>query len=182
MPQKIGPRFIDHTGKRFNKWSVIGPSKTVKTPGGQTKTYWQAKCDCGKVKYVYAASLVSGKSKSCNCIKKGTYGHSARRNMFSNYFCKARRRGVAFEITEEQFYDLTQKDCYYCGKSPSNISKNEYLNGEYVYSGLDRVDNSKGYSIGNIVPSCKNCNKAKLDLTTESFFDMIKSIYERHIK
>ena len=50
-------------------------------------------------------------------------------------------------------------------------------NGDYVYNGIDRIDNNKGYTIDNIVPCCAKCNYAKGKLTLQEFKELIEGIY-----
>jgi hypothetical protein len=50
----------------------------------------------------------------------------------------------------------------------------KYYNGEYLYNGLDRVDNTKGYIISNIVSCCGQCNRAKGILSQEEFLQWLK--------
>ena len=83
------------------------------------------------------------------------------------------------DLTVEEFYDLSQKECYYCGSLPINkfnrakidkkSSKKAKVNGEYIYNGLDRLDCSKGHTKDNVVPCCKYCNFAKSKLTFYQF-------------
>lgn len=47
----------------------------------------------------------------------------------------------------------------------------------FVYSGLDRVDPSQGYTIDNIVPACIICNRAKADMTIEGFYAWINRVF-----
>jgi hypothetical protein len=56
-------KFIDLTGKKFNRLLVIERNKT-KTGQG---THWLCKCDCGKTKIINATSLKNGHTKSCGC-------------------------------------------------------------------------------------------------------------------
>jgi 5-methylcytosine-specific restriction endonuclease McrA len=46
--------------------------------------------------------------------------------------------------------------------------------------GIDRVDNTKGYTIENSRPCCFRCNQAKSSMTEQEFFDWIKAVYEVH--
>lgn len=39
----------------------------------------------------------------------------------------------------------------------------------YTYNGVDRVNNSDGYTIKNCVPCCAICNYAKRDLSETEF-------------
>ncbi|MFT8476623.1 MAG: hypothetical protein ABF682_04360 [Liquorilactobacillus sp.] len=69
--------FIDLTGKRFGKLTVIeksGPNKS-----GNIK--WVCKCDCGNTKIVNGSHLRSGHTKSCGCrrISSVSQGHSKER-------------------------------------------------------------------------------------------------------
>lgn len=68
----------------------------------------------------------------------------------------AKKRNLDFKITRDEFELVTSQRCYYCGEY-----SNKYFDKEY--SGLDRVDSSKGYSMDNIVPCCEMCNRMKLD-------------------
>ncbi len=68
-------------------------------------------------------------------------------------------------------------NCYYCGASPSNVM--HYSNGKKIityYTGVDRVDNSKGYIPGNCVPACGFCNKAKNNQSLEEFLDWLNAL------
>jgi hypothetical protein len=174
--------FTDLTGQKFNMWTVISRAENrVLSKSKQIKTYWLCKCDCGTFKEVYSNSLTSGKSKSCHCIKRHPYGHASRRNIFSCYVSKAKRRNLEFTITECEFNEMTKQNCYYCGDAPSNIHQNKKMNGEYIYNGIDRIDNTIGYIKENCVASCKDCNLAKRELSQIQFFNMIKKIYEVHL-
>jgi hypothetical protein len=54
-----------------------------------------------------------------------------------------------------EFKNITSKSCYYCGKEGPN--------------GIDRVDNTVGYTKENCVSCCKHCNYVKGDLSLEDF-------------
>ena len=56
-------RFVDLTGKRFNYLTVIA----FERKGKNYKSYWRAKCDCGKETVVQGYELTSGQTKSCGC-------------------------------------------------------------------------------------------------------------------
>ena len=68
-------KFIDLTGKRFNRLTVI---KRVELKGKSTR--WLCKCDCGNETIVTSEKLKSGHTKSCGCYchdlvrKHGKYG------------------------------------------------------------------------------------------------------------
>lgn len=59
------PKFIDLTGKKFGKWTVLELGEHTYTPKGQKRTMWTCRCECGRVKDVCSGSLTSGHSKGC---------------------------------------------------------------------------------------------------------------------
>lgn len=58
------PRFIDLTGKRFGRLTVI---ERAETKGGKTR--WKSQCDCGKITYTISHRLLSGQTQSCGCMR-----------------------------------------------------------------------------------------------------------------
>jgi 5-methylcytosine-specific restriction endonuclease McrA len=107
--------------------------------------------------------------------------------LIRNYENCAKARGWKFLLTREQIVEITKKNCHYCGSPPQSIMGNfgsHYLakennkHTEYVYNGIDRVDNSRGYEIENCVPCCSKCNHAKYKLSVEEFLSWVKRVYE----
>jgi hypothetical protein len=126
----------------------------------------------------------SHKNQDNSIFKKG-YGESNFNALYGSYRRSAQSRGIEFNITKEQFKIITQENCYYCGIEPLQKydGKGErYNNGYWIYNGIDRKDDRKGYEINNCVPSCKICNYAKQGLTDIEFLNHVKKIYNNHIE
>jgi hypothetical protein len=83
--------------------------------------------------------------------KHRIYGRTPKRR-FSMACWQAKKRGLAWSISYEDYIVLTQNVCYYC----SDVLP-------LVGCGLDRVDNNKGYETANVVPCCRQCNEVKGD-------------------
>jgi len=83
-----------------------------------------------------------------------------------NDYKKQKKR--IWDLTFEQFMTFWQKPCYYCGDKMENI-------------GLDRIDNTKGYKLENIVSCCKICNFLKRDFTQEVFVNQCLKISKMSI-
>lgn len=66
-----------------------------------------------------------------------------------------------------------------CGSEYSNIYIRKKYN-TFKYNGIDRVDNSKGYTITNCVTCCKTCNSAKSNMTTSNFLEWINKLVTHH--
>ena len=63
----------DLTGQRFGKITALYPTNQYQN----THILWHCKCDCGREIDVEGASLLSGNTKSCGCIKKETLNFKA---------------------------------------------------------------------------------------------------------
>ena len=178
----------DLTNQKFGRLLVIKQKGYFKDPktGKNRRKKWLCKCDCGKETLVATSKLRNGHTKSCGCIRleKITipFGKAGRNAKYASYRNNALKKQLNFDLTIEQFENLTQNNCYYCNSKPSCIKQNKYSNGPFIYNGIDRVDNKKGYTVDNCVTCCKFCNKSKSDLTQEEFLNKITSIYNYFIK
>lgn len=75
-----------------------------------------------------------------------------------------RRRGLGktWGLPLENYKALALGNCFYCGASPDSPPGTKILRDAGVKrNGIDRVDNAKGYSVGNCVTSCCACNREK---------------------
>lgn len=101
---------------------------------------------------------------------------------YANYRRNARLRGHSFEITFEEYLSLVKSDCYICGAEPSRILKRSGKSVTDVVNGIDRVDNTLGYTKGNVRPCCSECNMVKgtwtLGALKAHLKKMIRGIHE----
>lgn len=104
------------------------------------------------------------------------------RYVYNAYRKSAKDRKYDFNLSREEFTTLISTDCYYCGNIPSNSRKDRLTEEMLVYGGVDRIDNTIGYEIDNVVPCCKSCNRMKQDLTLVSFLQQCESIYKRTVQ
>ena len=179
-PLSLDERLI---GNRFGMWVVLAydHSKPI------CHKFYLCECDCGTKKIVGGHSIVAGKSTNCGCQRPVQAirqfakpdGEASANAVIRAYKRAARERGFVYELEREDFMRITQQDCYYCGSPPSNIHKNQKSTGDYVYNGIDRVDNSLGYIVGNVVPSCWTCNWSKNNMTIPQFIEWIAKLYKR---
>lgn len=167
------------SGKRFTRLLVKGLSHQ----GSRGRAFWLCVCDCGAEKSVASNDLTKGTTKSCGCYARDTsrsrgkpYGHASFMSLYAHYSRQAFRRGYAFELTQEDFRKLTSSDCHYCGMPPSGKKLGRGYNGHYVYNGIDRKDNSRGYLLSNCVPCCKYCNVMKMDQSVDDFMAHVRAI------
>jgi hypothetical protein len=182
LPKKC----LDINGKKFGRLSVI---KFSNMKNG--RAIWECKCSCGKNIFVGVKELKSGNTKSCGCLQKEKIGNlrrlppgeSAFNKVYNTYKNTAKRRGYEFNISEQEFKNITSKNCFYCGDSPISISSSNKKKAwdVYLYNGIDRVDNGVGYIYSNCVPCCKHCNTMKMALPIDVFICKIIKIYNRTV-
>lgn len=183
-------RVVDITDKRFSNLVAIRRLPSKRTQGGGTfKTYWEVRCDCGRVVEAAYSNLRDGRNLSCgdrSCPHakrfNGTYAdkNAGLKQVYGFYRTKAKRKRLSFKVTLEEFSNLISQDCFYCGRPPSNSARNDYKFGAIKYSGVDRVDNKKGYEVANCVPCCALCNTMKHILSHNDFILHLRRILSKH--
>jgi len=181
----------DISGQKFGKLTAIKISeKRYKTA---RCLLWDCVCDCGNTVAVPGTALRKGATKSCGCSRntEESRGNQAKKRMIDSevlainklihrYKQSAEKRGYEWNLTFEQVQKIVHKPCKYCNTPPSiHIDTSSKFRGksELLVSGIDRVDNSKGYVEDNIVPCCSFCNRAKNTLTEQSFFEWVKKVF-----
>jgi len=86
---------------------------------------------------------------------------------YKSYKTRAQNKNLEFTITENDHEVITNQDCYICGKESSDVHKN----------GLDRLDNSVGYTLQNIKPACFECNLMKKTMSHDSLIEKLQLIH-----
>lgn len=72
------------------------------------------------------------------------------------------KRGIEMRLTLEQFSDIINSPCVYCGTPNSR--------------GADRIDSNKSYTAENSQSCCRHCNEMKNDKTEQQFLEHIQKI------
>lgn len=169
----------DILGQRFGRLVAI---KYVGSITEHKRSAWLFKCDCGNEKVITYNDVSVGRTKSCGCIWREKHQHPKGDANFNqiiySYKRHAKERNLSFDLSKDEFKILTQQNCYYCGDPPSQSHAGTRQNGVYIYNGIDRIDNTKGYILDNCVSCCGNCNKLKLNRSNMDFLLSIKKIYE----
>lgn len=96
--------------------------------------------------------------------------------LFRNYQRRATEAGRKFALTRNQFRLLTRMPCHYCGAPPTQRYRRTGGLAPYIYNGLDRIDNTRGYTGPNTVACCGRCNEWKKALPVETFLQHVAQI------
>lgn len=186
---------LKYIGKKFGKLLVLEFAGLIPmhNPNSKTKSEgtFKVRCDCGAEKIIPTERLRGG-TKSCGCSANNKCGISPNRklelgigafnNIFNYYRSNARKRNLEFTIPREEFMRLTLLNCTYCDAAPANKKESKHYYGAFVYNGIDRIDNTKGYILGNCTPCCKMCNIMKNIFSEKEFKEKITKLYNFYVQ
>lgn len=153
-------KLVNHAGSVFGRLTVLKLDHIDK------HGYWLCRCSCGKELVILASNFVKGNTRSCGCIRSEDAGRNV---VIRDYKKKAIDRGYQFDLTIDETEKLLLGKCVYCGAEPANQRAARVEGYEFVYNGIDRIDNTKGYVKGNVVSCCRWCNIAKRERTVDAF-------------
>ena len=175
-----------------SKINIIGSKFNRLTITAQEKSMCTCICDCGKTTIVPRHRILSNHTKSCGCLQKDklinrnneTKGIQVTKygSCFGSIRKVYRTKGKTYDLTDDELYKLITSNCHYCDAIPSNVMKDtrDVNKIPFIYNGVDRVDNTLGYTLSNSVSCCKRCNIAKNDMKYSDFIDLCKRISDKH--
>jgi hypothetical protein len=102
--------------------------------------------------------------------------------LVGHYASNAKKRNLIFLLTNEYCLDLFKRDCFYCGVEPKQKFTHKTCRGEFIYNGIDRVDNSQGYTPSNCVACCSTCNYKKSNMNGGEFLEWISKVYDKSVR
>lgn len=134
---------------------------------------------------------------------KREYNDATYQRQFTHKLYCSKKRNLEFSLSKEQFIEISKKPCYYCNEI---TTRNSYIKtGKYydnslsieenriltnirgdrlnkvdkytvLCSGIDRYDNTKGYTLENSVPCCRYCNTLKSTKTIDRFYKRMEKL------
>jgi hypothetical protein len=162
---------VPETRTPVGDFSIVGERRVTKT--SQPRTYWELECrHCGAKKWSFSGSIKVGQSLRCRCqIRKlATENTSSFWKTYAvSYKNGAEKRKLCWELDESFLRGLEEKPCAYCGDLPSPKKIHWRAFCAVPVHGIDRVDNSVGYTVKNSVPCCAACNVMKMDTGRDDF-------------
>ena len=174
-------------GQRFGRLVVLEDNDVRVNASGRTRRYLKCRCDCGNICTIEKSKVLRGATKSCGCLAKEIRSHlgerlkkpvgeAAKNEIFAQYKKSAKNRGYDFNLTMAEFESIITKPCIYCGATKTIHRTRKGENGGFAYTGIDRYDNTKGYTLKNCVPCCSICNRMKTNLSINKFEEQITKI------
>lgn len=164
----------DLTGQRFGKLTVLNERKSG---SAKTNIKWMCQCDCGVKKWVTMPCLITGRTTSCGCSRINSKNRLSyltakqpENGIIGKYIHAAKKRKLEWNLAHEDLMKLLKGNCFYCGAIPSQVKN------DFVYNGIDRVDNDKGYLKDNVVSCCGICNQGKSNMKLSEFYEWINKV------
>jgi 5-methylcytosine-specific restriction endonuclease McrA len=178
----MGRARLDLIGQRFGRLIVV-EFAGICGKDRSRKSLWYCKCDCGNTIIAKGNSLKTRNTTSCGCsrykitelntgntYRRIGYGEANFNSLYCSYKYRATKKNYNWGLSKEDFRLLTSSNCVYCGRLPEQIYKhNDSSYGGYTYNGIDRKNNSRGYTLENVVSCCWKCNLAKGSMSEQEF-------------
>lgn len=178
--------FKDLSGLTFERLKVLS-----RLPNKNGKVMWKCLCSCGKITSVRGDSFNQNKpnTRSCCCLQKEVAsrykgklripaGQKIINDLYYNYKRRSISKSLVWDISKEEFTSFIFNKCFYCGTDSGNLAVNPRIKSDILkYNGIDRINSKLGYIKNNCVSCCGQCNYAKLDYSTDEFFNWISKIY-----
>lgn len=160
-------------GEIFDKLTVIGYENTTDKRGRKRCI---CNCICGNTITIRPESLKSNKKNNCGCIvRNGTYVGKLSKDVFHKMKNNAISRNLEFEIDMKYLWELYEKQNGKCALSGVTIEFGKKTIDNRTAS-IDRIDSSKGYTVGNLQWVHKDINTIKWDLPCDKFIELCKLI------
>jgi len=176
----------------------LTPIKSLNKTDKRYRVIWLFKCDCGNEVEITASDVRLRRKLSCGCLgqeRKDTLGDRLRiintkpdkdgplTKLFGSYKRAAIRRGYEWNLSKSEFKSFLSKNCFYCAAVPATgicIARQKTEENTLVYNGIDRKNNTVGYTLDNCITACHTCNRMKMNLSYDEFMKKIKQIHDTH--
>ncbi len=163
-------------GQTFGRLSVINRIRKGNT------TFYECSCECGNKITTTHSNLLTNNCKSCSCLQKDLISERSIKpakttisgKVYSYYKRNAKMRNIFWNLSKKDVENLIFEPCFYCktlnGTNTTNgVKRNKNKIVTLNHNGIDRFDNSHGYTSENSITCCKDCNISKNDMSFDSF-------------
>lgn len=164
-------KFIDLTGKKFGKLTVI-----KRMPNNKFGVlYWLCQCECGEQTIVRGNRLKSGHTKSCGCIKKEKASlRGTKKRIYKKEFDRLRKifkgmKNRCYNPNTNNYNRYGAKGIIICNEwlnKPLNFCEWAIANGYKNNLTIDRINPNGNYEPSNCrwVNYTEQCRNRKITL------------------
>lgn len=155
----MGNHLIDLTGQRFGRLEVIGFSHFNK----HHQAMWRCRCDCGNETIVVSGNLRTGKTQSCDCLRRERCAASNRKNLkmippkhgktnTRLYRIWGAMRSRCYNPNTANYHNYGGRGITVCEEWRKDFQSFYTWSMEHGYKSdlsIDRIDNEQGYGPDN---------------------------------
>lgn len=168
----------------YGKLTVLHEADSIITDSGKRRRMVLCKCQCGTTDIFWAEALYTGNTTSCGCSRLGMDRIEATASAcirstecYSDIWQSIQTNNTHVR----DWVNIAETPCFYCNKQPLQVQKGrkdrgDAANVDWIHNGWDAVDPTKGHTLDNVVSCCKQCNRAKNDLSLEAFIRHIANM------
>ena len=127
--------------------------------------------------------------KNCDCARQRNRDINLKdaiklRKCMNSRFLAARDRAnkhnIPFDITLDYLMELWDKQKGMCALSGIEMTFELKMGRTHTNVSIDKIDRTKGYTVGNVQLVCMACNQIKSDMTEEAMYYFCKNIVEQY--
>lgn len=183
----------------MNDWTIIREFKGVLPDSTKARTLLEVRCKCGSVEVRRKDHVLNGRTKRCkSCSSKKTLkdnpnhpwlSHKGFGKISVTHYSTIKRgaeiRGLEFQLTIDDLWEIFVRQNGRCALSGVKLVlepalKNSNVNWDIITASPDRIDNNKGYILGNVQWVHKTLNKMRQALTVEEFVNWCHLVSRFH--
>lgn len=166
-------KFVDLTGQKFGKLTVIKRAPDRISPSGSKRVIWECQCDCGNEKHVFVSTsdLNSGHTKLCGCIRDEALSERSKLNIRSETkYNLDEEYGIGYTNNGDEFYfDIEDYDKI--KQYNWQIDDKGYVRSTTLYNGKSRIklhrvilglEDKPEYDVDHIGHNLKDNRKSQL--------------------
>ena len=157
-------RFIDLTGRRFGRLTVIKRGENEQFANGSFAVRWICQCDCGNTILTRGQALKSGETKSCGCYHSDKVSDLMKReneyDIYEDYVVGHTLKGETFVFDIED-YERVKQLCWHItpkGYVMSRAPWNPKLNMHRYLMGVDADSSIMIDHINHNTTDNRKCN------------------------
>lgn len=172
------PNVIDLTDCIFGKWTVIERGPNSK---GRSARWW-CLCECGAKTLVLSYQLRNSRAGGCKQCATWKGCGELSRSYWNEVRNNARQRGIEFDLTIEDAWQLFLDQNRLCAISQTPlILRPTYKRKTEQTASLDRIDSSLGYYPDNVQWVHKEINRMKGSLSDTDFLSWCEAVVNNHV-
>lgn len=152
-PHPDDKRFIDLTGKVFERLTVLGFAGSPPS-SGKRPMLWNCVCLCGTIKVVHGGDLKKGHTRSCGCWQKQTvgersetHGNAGRGKVTRVYRTWQNMLTRTTNLKSKEYHNYGGRGIKVCDRWQNSFENFLFDMGQPITAKhtLDRIDNEGGY-------------------------------------